>query len=176
MGYGVQGWKDAAKMKWEETSTGGRKVPPAGLYEGRIEKATPKLSKEHQIPMIEAQVKLLSTDNPDCEDGVDCLVFDNWMFSDDPKANFRSKNFAVVADLELPETNSFDDVSGFAKDAVGRKVAVMVKGDSYQGKPTAKVDYYGEEPPTDEEKPNGKGKPEAREERGGRDRGRSRGR
>jgi hypothetical protein len=162
MGYGSQtGWKDAAKMKWDETSVAGRKVPPAGSYtEARIEKATPKLSKEKQVPMIEAQVKLLATDNSDIEEGIDCLVFDNWMFSDDPKANFRAKNFAMVAEIELPDSNSYDDVKAFAEEAVGKIVAVEIKGDSYQGRPTAKVDFYGSEPPSDEPK-NGKGRPSA---------------
>lgn len=176
-GGGTTGWKNSDKMKWDETSEGGRKVPPAGSYtEARIEKATPKLSKEKQIPMIEAQLKLLATDNQDIEEGVDCLVFDNWMFSADPKANFRAKNFARVADMELPDSNAYDDVKAFAEEAVGKIIPVEIKGDSYQGRPTAKVDFYGSEPPSaDTEKPNGKGRgTPAREEKrpSGRDSGR----
>jgi len=171
MAYGTTGWKNANKLNWDNVSVEGRKAPPEGLYEGKVVKIEPKLAKSG-ASMLEVRVELIgASDQALRDEGVGTTVYDNWVFTE--AGGFRIKNFALVAGIDLPDSDSYDDVIAFGEGAINRTLPVMIKHETYQGKLKGRIDYYGDEPPKDEQNGaskrggSGRGKPAQQAARSG---------
>ena len=147
---GTQGWKHTGSIDWNAVSVEGRKTPDEGLYECRVVKAEPKASSTDK-PMISVQIELTGAEEEHLREFVGSKVYDNWLL--DQEGAFRIKNFCVVTGVELPENVEFDTIREFCENLIGQETKVMLRQQTYQGKARAQVEFYGEEPPKDEERP-----------------------
>lgn len=157
MAYGQKEWPFNMKDKPVDTdkiSVEGPKPAPAGLYEGKIASATPKVTEKGK-PAIEARVELIGSDDDRIRDeGKGKLVWDTWMLDE---SGFRTKNLCKVLDVDFPDYRDAEAVEEFCTRVVGQVVPVMVKHKApYNGTVRAGVEYFGTEPPVDES--NGKGR------------------
>lgn len=149
-GYQPSGWSHKDKIDWGNVKVGGGKVAHPGLYEIKAADLKMKQSSTGK-PMIEAKFEIVGTDEDELKDSIGCFVYDNWMLSEE--GGFRMKGFAMVAGLldDLPESQAPDDVSAFCEKAMGTSLPAMIKHDMYNGQAKAKIDFFGEERPKDEE-------------------------
>lgn len=165
---GQAGWKFSKKVAWDGVSVEGGKTAPEGLYDGKLIKCEPKVSKTDK-PMLEAKFELTGAEDQALRDeGVGLFVYDNWVI--DEAGGFKMKNFSLVSGVDLPESQAWDDVQAFIDAASGSQVPLMVKHDMYGGKTRAKIAYYGSEEPKDETNGKSKGGSKSRGQptRGGR--------
>lgn len=147
-GYAA-GWKHSKELNWGGVKFGERKVALEGTYDAKVIKALPVESSTGK-PMVKVTLEIIASDDPDLRESVGAKLFDQWLVVDDA-GGFRLKNFALEADVDPPEAQTYDIVNEWCENIVDKTVTVKVKRDSYKGEANAKIAHYGKEPPTDRE-------------------------
>jgi len=134
VGYMADGYED--ELNWND----GGSLVPQGNYYGEIIKAEyrPTVNGKH---MAKVQLKIETAYNhANKEKSVGCLVFDNFIFTQD--GSRRIKNFAEAAGIELPSTINQEIVERWAADIVGIKIGFNVKHNEWQGSQRAAVKFF----------------------------------
>lgn len=149
MGYGgTQGWKFNDEMDWAAESVEGGKAAPPGLYDVKVVSAKPKTAKTDK-PMIEVKLQITGAAEEANNETIGWFVYDNWVIA--KGAGFRVKNFCMVANIDPPKSQNFDVIAKFCEEVEGTEVPVVLNQRKFEDRVRANVQYYGDEPPKDEQ-------------------------
>lgn len=134
------GWTNDEEINWDNVDDSAPKPLDPGLYVGRVAACDPQKTKSGGKPGAKLELTVKG------KYGEDAFprprkMFATLTFTQD--AGFAAKNFSKANGIEMPSRNNPDAIADYCDRALAvGDVFFKVKRDSYEGKPTAKIERF----------------------------------